>query len=329
MVGRGALWLLAACPILGGCALRDTGGADIRSGTVDPSALCAPAQLASAERNSVGAACPACSAPSENGCQDQFYESARLCDGSNACAGGAACVQGYCVAHDADGDGLDDDLEAEVAKRNFPTLYQANGEHCGGPLGVVYRVRRHPDAPDRLAVTYSVLYDRDCGSVNGHLGDNEAFAITDDLGARPGAAATVGVLTDAHRGTVCDSTSACETRAGTSACGKPVGAGGAPEVVVFSSQDKHANYLALGTCEQNCFDSCSAGEKLDNLPMLNAGEPDRPLITDLSTCPGAFVTAANGWEAGLLDANPWSATDFGGAGSIGGELRDMLAPAGL
>ncbi len=66
---------------------------------------------------------------------------------------------------------MDDALEREAAERNLPQLVFHPEESCGGPRAVVYRSRPHPEAPARLAITYVVLYQRDCGSWNGHLGD--------------------------------------------------------------------------------------------------------------------------------------------------------------
>jgi hypothetical protein len=228
------------------------------------------------------------------------------------------------VLTDADGDGLDDDLEREIAELNFPTLYLAQGEPCGTPHGVIYRARRHPLNPRRVAVTYIVLYGVDCGSLNGHLGDAESFAITVDLDAQPGAPATVGIEAWAHAGTPCGSTSSCDTRAGTSACAYDEA--GAPDgMVVFSSASKHASYLARSTCSDNCLDSCSPGERLTG-PLLDVGEPDRPMVNDLTD--QGFVRAADGWDAKLLHFNPWSTAEFAGGGRLDQPLENNLAPPG-
>ena len=227
--------------------------------------------------------------------------------------------------HDADGDGLDDDFERELAELNFPKVLQSVGEPCGAPHGVIYRARRHPANPKRVAITYVVLYANDCGELSGHVGDAESFAITVDPDAQPGGAATVGITTWAHAGTTCASTSSCETSPGTAACAESPNASSPPEVLVWSSQNKHANYLSTTTCSGNCLDGCSAGARLTG-PLLDVGEPDHPLVRDLTT--QGFVNAADGWAAELLHADPWGTAEFSGGGRLDTPLTNLLAPPG-
>ena len=186
----------------------------------------------------------------------------------------------------------------------------------------------HPEAPARLAITYIVLYGRDCGPLNGHVGDNEGFAVTVDLDARPGPPATVGLVAAAHRHTICESISTCVTAPGTSGCGD-----GGAQIRLFASRDKHATYLDRETCARNCFDDCADGP-VDPAPfLLDVGQPDAPLATDLTsalTASGApLVSAAAGWDFSLSHFNPWSGANFGQAGRVGDQLRDMIAPPGL
>jgi hypothetical protein len=289
-------------------------------GVVDPAALCPAAT----------SGCPACSTDEGGACHDLYYAHAIRCGGGTdeqCTLRGGTCDTGLCVLRDDDHDGVDDDLEAEVAARNLPAVHMHPEEGCGTPRGIVYRVRRHPDRPERLAITYVVLYQVDCGPLNGHLGDNEAFAITVDLGARPGGAATVGVIADAHRHTSCESISTCETRAGTSACARD--GSDEPRVAIYSSRDKHANYLDPGVCESNCYDACAAGPVDDSLVLVDAGAADAPLCTDLSAGAGALIVPGAGWSPSLLHFDPWSTGDFGGAGNIRNQLETLIAPAGL
>jgi hypothetical protein len=59
----------------------------------------------------------------------------------------------------------------------------------------------------------------------------------------------------------------------------------------------------------------------DDAPMDNAGEPDHPLVHDLTTA--GFITAANGWkEAALMHFDPWKPGKFGGAGDVSADLVD-------
>jgi hypothetical protein len=309
------LLLAAAC---------NHGFARTTKGTVDQQTLCTP----------TGDGCPVCSSRDGAQCRDQWYPAAVHCTALSSCAAPATCQSGYCVTHDEDGDGLDDDFEREIAEVNFPTVWLAQGEPCGTPHGVIYRVRRHPQNPQLIAVTYIVLYGVDCGEATGHLGDAESFAITVDLDAQPGAPATVGIAAFAHAGTTCGSTSSCTAQMATSACAYSDssaastpggGAASAPgEMTIFSSTNKHANYLSLSTCSDNCFDRCSMGERITG-PLLNVGEPDHPLVTDLTT--QGFV-AGPGWDASLMHINPWGKTEFGGGGRLDVPLESHLAPPG-
>lgn len=303
--------------LVGGC-IFDGGSASVRSGTINEALECSAAPQADG--------CPPCSTPEGSLCRDQWYSSALRCSGDAQCGGTAgSCQLGLCVTTDRDGDGLDDDFEREVAELNFPRVLMALGESCGTPHGVVYRVRRHPDNAQRLAITYVVLYANDCGELTGHVGDAETFAITVDPNAEPGAAATVGVEAWAHAGTTCGSTSSCSTAAATNQCGDGNVSDASTDIVIYASQDKHATYLSIDTCDQNCFDSCTAGERIVG-PLLNVGEPNQPLVTDLTT--QGFVQSADGWANELLHFNPWGTTQFSGGGRLDQPLTNRTAPAG-
>jgi len=303
--------------LLSGC-LVNGGSTTVLQGTVDQSLLCGAPQSPDG--------CPVCSTPEGGLCRDQWYSSGLRCSGDAQCGGTVgACQQGFCVTTDQDADGVDDSLEREVAELNFPKVLQATDESCGAPRGVLYRVRRHPANPGRLVITYVILYGFDCGELNGHVGDAESFAITVDLGAQPGAAATVGVETVAHAGTVCNSTSSCATAAGTGKCGESAAQSSPAEVVIYTSANKHGNYLSASTCDNNCFDSCSTGQRITG-PLLNVGEPGHPLVTDLTA--QGFVQAPYGWPKELLNFNPWGTAEFSGGGRVDKPLTDLTAPPG-
>lgn len=311
-------WLavLFVLVLVSGC-LFDRGSASVLSGPVNHSLQCDPSPRSDG--------CPPCSTPEGSLCRDQWYSTALRCDGDAQCGGTGACQRGFCVFKDQDGDGIDDDLEREVAELNFPRVLMAVGETCGAPHGVVYRVRRHPALPQRLAITYIVLYANDCGALNGHVGDAESFAITVDLDTQPGSPATVGVEAWAHAGTTCASTSSCQTGAATSECGAPPGGAVSSDVVIYASREKHASYLSLDTCDDNCLDECSAGERIIG-PLLNVGEPGQPLVTDLTA--QGFVQKADGWADELLHFNPWGTAEFSGGGRLDKPLSDLAAPPG-
>jgi hypothetical protein len=302
--------------LLSGC-LFDGGSTSVVNAPIDRALLCGTAPSPDG--------CPACSSPEGPRCRDQWYSTALRCSGDAQCGAPGACQRGYCVTKDDDGDGIDDDLEREVATLNFPRVLLAEGESCGAPHGVVYRVRRHPLNPKRLAITYIVLYGNDCGDLTGHVGDAESFAITVDLDAQPGAAATVGVEAWAHAGTACGSTSSCETAAASGACGEPASVTSPPEIVIYASRDKHANYLSRSTCSDNCLDSCSPGERVWG-PLVNVGEPDHPTVRDLTAL--GFVQSASGWANQLLHFDPWGTSELGGGGRLDNPLTNLTAPPG-
>ncbi|MDP1921016.1 MAG: hypothetical protein Q8L14_32545 [Myxococcales bacterium] len=91
---------------------------------------------------------------------------------------------------DRDLDGLDDAWEADVAERYLPVLALHPQDRCPRG-GLVFRLRPHPMDPDGglLAVTWTHLYERDCG-LTSHVGDNEAFGATIDRHSRPSVASS-------------------------------------------------------------------------------------------------------------------------------------------
>jgi hypothetical protein len=304
--------LLLVAVFLSGC-LFDPGTTTIGKGPVDGATLCGAA----------AGGCPPCSSRDGAVCRDTWYSSAMRCTTDAQCGASNACQRGYCVLTDADGDGIDDDFEREVAQLNLPAVFLAADESCGGPHGVLYRVRRHPQNPSRLAITYVVLYSSDCGPLNGHAGDAETFAVTVDLDAEPGAPATVGVETWAHAHTSCGSTSSCDAAPGTSSCADPSEPKASGAVVIYASTKKHANYLSRQTCSDNCLDQCSPGQRLLG-PLLNVGEPDHPLVHDLTT--DGFVQTADGWDERLLHIDPWGTAEFGGGGRLDEPLTNVAPP---
>lgn len=83
---------------------------------------------------------------------------------------------------DSDGDGLDDGLEDVLASQFFPWVWFDSGENygCTEPatpwnLGTaVARVRPHPGDGAKIAISYAILYRRDCGG-NDHC--SESFTL--------------------------------------------------------------------------------------------------------------------------------------------------------
>lgn len=226
---------------------------------------------------------------------------------------------------DLDLDGLDDTWESAMAERYLPVLALHPQDGC--PLGgIVYRIRPHPMDPDGglLAVTWTHLYQRDCGLTQ-HVGDNEAFGGTIDP-TRPPETGLTALRAISHQNTICERTTTCGSCSGMTACER-ADAGEKP--MIYASKDKHGGYVSLSGCGTfTCLDTCAVGRQT-GVPLVNVGEPNVPLTRDLSDG-GGFITTANGWtEQSLFHFDPWGAPDFGGAGNVKGDLEDpaFLTPA--
>jgi hypothetical protein len=180
-------------------------------------------------------------------------------------------------------------------------------------------VRKHPADPTKLLVVYDHLFEKDCG-LGGHVGDDEMFGVAIDP-SKPAPAGILSVKTASHQGTLCQRISECSTcGAGDSRPACDIAQG---RPVIYPSKDKHGQYATKGQCPVfgTCFDTCTLATTPHRPPLANAGEPGKPLISNLST--EGFITAANGWtEAALMNVDPWAMGDFGGAGNIAGDLVD-------
>lgn len=238
-----------------------------------------------------------------------------LCDGAEV---DAAVLVDATAGADDDGDGLADDVELQLARDYLPYLSLDPEDGC--PLsGLVARVREHPADPTKILIVYSHLFQRDCG-LAGHVGDNEAFGIAIDP-SLPAPAGILAIRTASHQNTPCERISECSTCATDSrprcdlATGWPV---------LYASKGKHGQYATMDRCSLlgTCFDQCTLATARTLPPIVNAGEPDHHLVTDLTA--QGFITEANGWtEADLMHFDPWNeAMDFGGAGNVAGDLQD-------
>ena len=235
---------------------------------------------------------------------------------------------GAAQADDGDGDGLDDGLEDTVAANFFPYVWFDSGEDCtapateAGPGTALARVRPHPGDPAKIAITYVVLYAKDCGDWfgGGHNGDVEPFTLT--LAPNPACQYGFGAYalkTIAHEGTAFEHVD--QSLLG-DACDWGKVAGGSPEVSrVYSAENKHGNYASLGTCEDGALgnDHCSETTLLD-FTVVNAGEDNARRVDELSAYqfPGEYA-----WTA-----QPFSGS-LGGGGGDAGTIRDKLLDDGL
>jgi hypothetical protein len=223
---------------------------------------------------------------------------------------------------DEDEDGVPDGLEEEVARNYFPFYSLAAQDRC--PLhGVLYRISPHPARPDLLVVRYDVLYQHDCG-LRGHVGDSELFATLVDPSV-PAPHGILAVRSVSHRGTACESVMTCGSMPGCHPCTTALRQG-APFPVVFASLNKHGSYLSEVVCSYSflCdFGGCSLQRVADDPPMVNAGEPGRPLVDDLSRA--GFIRADQGWqEPALTEFDPWRGRKFAAGGSTTKALTDPI-----
>ena len=226
---------------------------------------------------------------------------------------------------DLDGDGLDDAYELRLANDYMPFVSLDPGDGC--PLdGMLVRVRRHPADPTKILIIYDHLFQDDCG-LGGHVGDDEVFGIAVDP-TKPAPAGILAIKAASHQNTPCERDTECSTCGGGDA--RPVCdlAGGRP--VVYPSKDKHGQYASKAGCPLigTCLDQCTLAATPVHPPITNAGEPGHPLTTNLTT--SGFVTPANGWtKAELMNFDPWSGMNFGGAGNVAADLVDATFTAGI
>lgn len=244
----------------------------------------------------------------------------------------AMMVDASSVSTDDDQDGLDDAQELTWARDYLPYISHSPTEDCKTG-GLLVRVRKHPMDPTLIHIFYDYLYDQDCGTaiggIGGHPGDDEGFAITVDP-TQPAPVGMVAMKAISHQGTPCERDSTCGRCSGLTPC-ETLPIGGTAWPAVWPSKDKHGSYVSRGaSCGAfaTCFDQCEDATS-PTVPMIvNAGEPDHPLIHDLTVA--GLITQANGWQnMELFHFDPWGNHDFGSAGNVTGDLTDpaFLTPA--
>ncbi|THF70188.1 hypothetical protein E7T06_08360 [Deinococcus sp. Arct2-2] len=203
----------------------------------------------------------------------------------------------------------------------MPWVWFDTGENygCSGPAApwnpgtALARIRPHPGDGGKIAIQYVLLYSRDCGDffASGHDGDVEPFALTLAPNADcPDGYGVYAAQTVAHEGTVADSR---ETQyLGLSCTWGRLGGGTG---VLFSSENKHGNYLSTARCDRGGFwgsDHCSYGFQVP-YNVLNVGERTRRRINALGAYqfPNEYV---------------WFGTAFcGSRGACGGHAGSILS----
>lgn len=223
---------------------------------------------------------------------------------------------------DADGDGIDDATELALARAYFPYYSMDSRDGCSRH-GVLFRLAPHPLYPGKIAIWYVVLYERDCGrfGLGAHVGDDEGFsAIIDPKAPPPGGILALRAIS--HQNTILERETNCGSLPGREPC-RTADIAGKPYPIVFSSSNKHGQYVSQLACNTwpNDFGACSLGKRPDEPPFVNAGEPGHPLCDDLTT--QGFVTPENGWaEPSLMHFDPWANHKFGKAGNVTDDLTD-------
>lgn len=216
-------------------------------------------------------------------------------------SGPDAGADGATPGADADGDGVDDALEAKVAADYLPFLSVHPGDKCK-THGLLSRVSPHPTEPKRLMMRVVALFEKDCG-LNGHSGDDETFrGVIEPARAAP--AGILAVRAGSHQNTPCERITTCGACSGMTAC-STAPRGGLQIPVVYASKDKHGAYSVLATCSDLIcdFGGCELSTTPDTAPLLNVGEPGKPLV--VSVTPDGVITAANGWtEPTLMNFDP-------------------------
>lgn len=226
-------------------------------------------------------------------------------------------------AGDQDGDGLEDAYEAALARDYLPYLSDDPADGCA-LSGIVYRARPHPGDPAYVVITHVRVYHEDCGYFNGHRGDDEVFGVTIDPRV-PAPAGIVAMKAIGHQDTLCEGVTECGMCPGLRACATAQ-TGGQAVPVVFASRDKHANYVVAAACTLTaCFDRCALAPAPTVPPLVNAGEPGRPLVADLTT--QGFINNTNGWtHPELLHLDPWDASRRVGGGATGTIASRLVDP---
>lgn len=231
---------------------------------------------------------------------------------------------------DNDHDGVMDIQEDLLASNFMPWVWFDHGENYSrdcthpatfqNPGTVLARVRLHPYDSSKIAITYTILYRKDCGDfLNfGHRGDIETFTLT----LAPNSSCPMGygafaVKTIAHEGTVGDTRE--EAYLGNDCTWGRRAGGDQYTAKIFASENKHGNYLSLAKCDRGGVfgsDHCSYGFTLD-FRVFNVGE-DAAQRFDLM-----------GWTQGFPEEFVWTPVDFCGTlghqyGHCAGFIRAKL-----
>ncbi|HEU5133580.1 MAG TPA: WSC domain-containing protein [Steroidobacteraceae bacterium] len=223
---------------------------------------------------------------------------------------------------DLDGDGIPQNLEFQLARHFFPWIWYDSGEDTSAPGGnhnhreqqqpgrLLFRVRRHPQSPSHIAMTYALLYRVDGGegyfgtTLACHPGDVEPFAIT----LKPNPSCALGYSMDW-----------IETWAhGVHSTGQRQANGCNWTDTVLASENKHGNYLSEAKCDfslfggaENCDTDWTAGD-VNAWTGLNVGERSAPapLVVQRHDDLSPLGFSERTWTSGSFCGTPHSAADL-------------------
>jgi hypothetical protein len=237
--------------------------------------------------------------------------------GAAASAGAGAAGASFV---DADGDGLDDAFELSLASNHYP-YYSIHPDDKCPRHGVLFRATPHPDDAARVMIWYVVLFENDCG-LTAHVGDDEVFGVVLDPALPPGQS-ILAVRAISHQGTWCEKVTTCGSLPDCKPC-TFAQKGGVNLPVVFASVNKHGQFTEESSCDLSVIcdmGGCALNPTPASPPFVNAGEPGKPLVNDLTL--NGFITAANGWtKTELMGFDPWANQEFGSAGDVTDDLTD-------
>ena len=225
-----------------------------------------------------------------------------------------AAVDRALTATDRDGDGLDDTEELAIARDYLPFLSIGGDEMCP-TSGLVVRVTP-AEIVGLVRVRYGWIFDRDCNV--GTRGVVGGFGVLVD----PSRAAPDGIVSlrsVSRPDSFCQALSTCGQCPGQMACETRLG-----RPTLWASVNRHAIYanrslscLQSGACVALCENAATSAAP----PLVNVGEPDAPLVRDLTD--DGFISAANGWQSTeLFHYDPFGGQPFGDGPSLRTVLDD-------
>lgn len=231
----------------------------------------------------------------------------------------AACPASS-TCEDGDEDGLVDAWEQEILERFRPLVrLHPRDRALRDPESViahVARVQKLDDSPLRVRLYVTILYTRDYGNCgfHKHPGDTERVVLElDELD--DGSLILSRLYLAAHEFSILDHSRRLETDE-LNQVAYAEDEDGVLRWVVYSAKNKHASYVDDRFCERGalpCLEDDCANYDAGSLllaPVVNAGEPDAPLVESLEDLgyPGeeAWVEQPFCGGLGRLDACPGS-----------------------